>query len=278
MLQTMVEIPSYIYGFETGKSIPVMSQIHVGQDFVVSLDIKDYFPSIKQWMIKKVFQLMDFGDGPASILSELCTYKAFVPQGALTSPKISNIIAASTFGPEIHELCMSHRLNLSIYADDITISGKFEEGREDYPLHVLIQKVTDIVNKYGFWINYDKTKVMRPHHRQWVCGAVVNSKVNVMRKERLRLRGIVHNCRVNGVEVEAAKSGMDTLSFVRKFAGRLNWFNQLNPEKAGPLCAEFKALTAPLIKLHPAFDLDPLVYSSGIESVSSNKDLNQVPF
>lgn len=276
-------IPEYIYGFETGKSIPVMSRIHVDKDFVISLDIKNFFPSITERLVNQIFRKAGMGEAPAKLLSELCTYKFFVPQGALTSPKISNIVAASTFGPEIHEMCMRLGLTLSIYADDITISGNNQpteagDPAQTYNFGEIISDVTTAVRKYGFNINREKTKVMRPFQRQWVCGAVVNSQVNLVNFERLKLRAIVHNCETNGVEVEAQKSGLDTLTFVRKYAGKLNWFYQLNPEKARPLCQRFKKITGPLVKMHPAFDIDPLAYSSSIEDLSSNLNVGDIPF
>jgi RNA-directed DNA polymerase len=63
------------------------------------LDIKDFFHTIKQNELLHVISAIGIGALPARTLSELCTFKAFVPQGAITSPKVSNIITARTFGP-----------------------------------------------------------------------------------------------------------------------------------------------------------------------------------
>lgn len=271
-------IPDYIYGFEQGKSIPDMSKVHVNKDFVVSLDIEDFFPSIRQYMIQDLFDKAGIRTAAAKTLSELCTFHAFVPQGALTSPKISNILVAATFGPLIKARCEAMKLSLSIYADDITISGNWSDifdsqptaSRRNLVIRDILAMVKDSVQLAGFRINRKKTKVMHRHQRQWVCGAVVNRKTNLIRKERLRLRAIIHRCRINGVETEAKRGGMDTLTFVRKYAGRLNWFAQLNPDLAKPLCESFKQITGPLTKMFPTFTIDPLAYSSGIESISTN--------
>lgn len=229
-------IPDYIYAFEIGKNIPAMAAMHVGKKVVVSLDIKDFFPSIKQTRLLSIFA--DAGAGPAAAvtLSELCTYKAFVPQGALTSPKVSNIVAAQTFGPEVKQYCDQHGYTLTIYADDITISST------NYIPDVgsLISTIQTIVEKYGFRVNYKKTKVMPDKQRQWVCGVVTNVKTNLLRKHRLQLRAMVHNLGKNGVESEAAKSELEPDKFLNMLQGKLNWFRQLNPLVGGRLFNKFK--------------------------------------
>lgn len=248
-----VDLPEYIYAFEKGKSIPEMAKIHTGKHVVISLDLKNFFESIKQTRVQELFQLMRFGEKPARELSELCTYKSFVPQGALTSPKLSNLITACSFGPELKEFCDSHGYDLTIYADDVTISYNEPAGspkdRSRQQVVNVLNFVRATVNKYGFWINSEKTKVMRPYQRQYVCGAVVNRKVNLRRTERNRLRGIVHNCECNGVEAESKKAGMTVEKFGSVVMGRLNWFAQLNPEKGNALKEKFKKAVPSAIEI-----------------------------
>lgn len=231
-----IEVPEYIHAFEKNKSIPKMANLHVRKRVVISLDIKDFFHSIKQYSLFELFKEVGFTDGPARTLSEICTYKAYVPQGALTSPKISNIIAAKTFGPLIYEYCVKHNLTLSIYADDVTIST----NETDVSISEIISVVSEFIIKFGFRINNRKTKVMKSYQRQWVCGVVVNDKTNLLRKERLELRAIVHNISKNGLEAEAAKNSLTSDAFRNIMQGRLNWYKQLNKDLADKLIAKFK--------------------------------------
>ena len=269
-LLNTVPIPDYIYGFEMGKSIPQMASLHVGQRVVISLDIKDYFGSIKQYRVMELFKALGMSGGVAKICSELCTYKAFVPQGALTSPKISNLITAGTFGKELEAYCKEAGLTLTVYADDITVSYGDEltfptRLDERNFQHGVIATISSLVKLAGFRINREKTKIMAPGRRKWVCGAVVNERVNMLRKERNNLRAIVHNCTKNGITAEAAKAGMQTLDFVRKYSGRLNWLSQLNEEKGKALWKQFKELARPLTKLYPDFHIEKWAYDSGQE-------------
>lgn len=266
-----MKVPEYIHGFETGKSIPTMAREHVGKEVVISIDIENFFDSIKQYMVKSLFTAIGCKDPTAAtILSELCTYKYYVPQGSLTAPKLSNLITAGTFGPVIKNYCDEKGLTLTVYADDITISYDNVESEtlenKKARTSEIISFVYATLEKFGFKANRAKTKVMTRSKRQWVCGAVVNEKVNMQKTERARLRAIAHNCRVNGVEKESEKSGMKTENFIRKNAGRINWLCQLNPDAGYAIKVEFKKATAGYLKQHPGLEIPELAWNSGIES------------
>lgn len=207
-----------------------MAQKHVGKDCVVSVDLKDFFHSIKQTQLYELLLTMGLGELPARTVSEICTYKYFVPQGALTSPKIANIITAHTFGPDVKAYCDEKGLDVTIYADDITISFNGEMQASD-----IVRDITRFVRDAGFYVNKEKTKIMKKSQRQYVCGVVVNEKVNLMKRERNKLRAIVHNVCMNGIEAEAAKTSTTPSSFLNHLRGKLNWFRQLNPVKGAVL-------------------------------------------
>lgn len=219
-----------------------MAAQHVGKAVVVSLDLKDFFSSIKQGHLQSIFRHLGVEDAPSRLLSELCTYKSFVPQGALTSPKISNIVSSLTFGPIIEEYCRSKGYTLTIYADDITISVEEDPvvAAGVDPIKELIRFVHRTVQRFGFRVNNKKTKVMRRNTRQYVCGVVVNDRTNLQQKERRLLRAIVYNCSSNGLEEEARRSGQEPEEFIAHIGGRLNWFLQLNPDAAETLKQSFR--------------------------------------
>lgn len=237
-----VEVPDYIYAFEKGKSIPTMAEAHVNKGVVISIDLKDFFGSIKQHHLYDLFTNLGFEASPARTLSELCTYQAFVPQGALTSPKISNLITTYTFGPALKAYCDERGYTLTVYADDVTISCDediVKQSGYDAAFEI-VSFVSQLVSQFGFRVNRDKTKVMRPFQRQYVCGVVVNNKVNLQKSERNKLRAIVHNVKLNGLSVEAAKTGSTVEQFVNRTMGQLNWFGQLNQEAGVRLKSTFR--------------------------------------
>jgi RNA-directed DNA polymerase len=238
-----IEIPEYIYAFEKGKNIPRMAEAHVGKAVVISIDLKDFFTSIKQYHLYALFQHLGFSEQPARLLSELCTYKSFVPQGALTSPKLSNLITSLTFGPTLNDYCNERGYTMTIYADDITISMDKEtkDRQGDDFVGEIVRYVSQTVRDYNFRVNHEKTKVMQPYQRQYVCGVVVNQRINLQKSERNKLRAIVYNCSRKGIKHEAAKTGVPSELFCSKLMGRLNWFSQLNPGTGTRLKETLKA-------------------------------------
>ena len=245
-----IEVPEYVYAFEKGRNIPKMVEAHVGKGLLISIDLKDFFGSIKQHHVFDLFKNLGFAEAPARTLSELCTVKSFVPQGALTSPKLSNLITTFTFGPAIKAYCDQHGYSLNIYADDVTISCEEDlVKRSGYDAAFeVVRFVSTLVSQYGFRVNREKTKVMRNYQRQYVCGAVVNHRVNLQKSERNRLRAIVHNTKLNGPEAEAIKSNLPTPTFVNRIMGQLNWFGQLNPVAGNRLKITFREAVQELSK------------------------------
>jgi len=238
-----IDLPRYLWAFEKRKSIPQMANLHTSKAVVLSFDIKDFFTSITNRMIIDKLSKYNITDKAATTVSELCTFKYFVPQGALTSPKISNIITANTFGPDVFSYCESKGLTLSIYADDITISSS--EKLDWAVIHEIMNTIRSCVRQHGFRLNQNKTKVMFHDKRQWVCGAVVNEKVNMLRKDRNNLRAMVHNVMKNGYEAECSKMDLSPTKFYEHLRGRLNWFLQLNPDSATILVDKLKTVPIP---------------------------------
>ena len=220
-------IEPYVYAFEKRKSIPVMTQVHVGKRLVISLDIKDFFTAITQAKIQPCLQALGMGQAAARTVSELCTYTFFVPQGGLTSPKIANLITSMTFGPDVNRLCQEEGFDLTIYADDITLST----NREGVNIPGIISRITGHLQTYGFRVNKAKTKVMPRAGRQYVCGVVVNEKNNMLLRSRQKLRAIIHYVEKEGIEAAAQRNGAESAeSFESMLKGRVNWLKQLNQE------------------------------------------------
>lgn len=229
-------VPAYVHAFESDRSIPKMASLHVGKKVVVSVDIRNFFPSISQRAVQDMLLNLHFDPEAAHTISEICTYKWFVPQGALTSPKISNLFTANTFGPDVEAYCREHGWTLSIYADDITISTD-DESIDPFQA---VKDLRAILRKYGLKLAREKTKVMPEKHRQYVCGLVVNTKTNLLRKNRMKMRAVLHNIRKNGVMAELPKFGSSTVGeMFNVIRGRLAWWQSVDPQGCARYAAQF---------------------------------------
>lgn len=204
VLQVVYEnhLRSYVTGFVTGKSIIDNAKRHVGRNYVYNIDLKDFFPSIDQARIWGRLQYPPFhlnkDNGTlkiANIIAALCCQnmeverldengkrtrveKSILPQGAPTSPILSNIICQHL---DFYLNAASERFGVtySRYADDITFSS---DHNLYYTDSEFLKEVHRVISDQGFQINPAKTRLQRKAFRQEVTGLLVNDKVNVSSK------------------------------------------------------------------------------------------------
>lgn len=184
----------FAHGFVPNKSIVTNASIHVGQELVLGIDIKDFFPRITLNKVEELFNRIGYNRDIAHDLGELCTFNYVLPQGAPTSPMISNLIARS-MDDKLSKFCEEKNFNYSRYADDITISG-----RKNLPRHKSL--IFSMIKEEGFSINKEKVRISGRGSSQRVTGLVVNDKVTLGREKKKRLRAIVHNIEKNGPVTE----------------------------------------------------------------------------
>ena len=219
----------YSHGFIPDRSIITNASVHVGEELVLNIDLKDFFPNIKTNRIVGLFNKMGYTKKTAVLLAEICTFNWALPQGAPTSPMLSNLIA---WHLDVHlaEFCEKYGFNYSRYADDISISGP----RILPKYKTLIFRIIQI---QGFKINNEKVRLHDRGSCQKVTGLVVNEKVSIERKKKRFLRAIVHNIVKNGPLVE---NRTNDPFFREKILGLLGFAKTVNPIFATPLLDELK--------------------------------------
>jgi retron-type reverse transcriptase len=196
-------------GFERGHSIVTNALPHVGQEVVIRLDLRDFFTSTNVARVDAYFRTIGWDADAAALLARLCTYEGYLPQGAPTSPRLSNLVNRR-LDDRLFALARMRSASYSRYADDITISapGLAPHGRRRDPksllplapkpdrINDLIHAVKGIVADDGYVLHTDKKlRIMRRGDRQVVTGLVVNEKVNLPRSTRRRLRAVEHHLR-----------------------------------------------------------------------------------
>lgn len=224
------------HGFRKGRSIITNAMPHVGQDLVINMDLRDFFPSITYPRVKGLFVKMGYSEAEAAIFALLCTEAPRekieidgttwhvaqgprrAPQGAPTSPAIANLITR-LLDRRLSGLASSFGLTYTRYADDLTFSGPRPEGKRT---GAFLHAVRDIVAEEGFEVHPDKTRLMRRGSRQEVTGLVVNDKVAVSREERRRFRAWLHNAQKGGQPLRPFRPGGDPVESGRGFASYLH--------------------------------------------------------
>lgn len=179
ILEYVPESP-YSKAYRKGISIKDNARFHRKQKKVLMMDLHDFFGTIHFGRVYSFFSNLGYRKPVAIMLANLCCHDGHLPQGAVTSPKLANLIARD-MDYKIWNIVKKDDIRYTRYADDMTFSGDFSEGE-------LIKSIENIVTGFGFKINDKKTKVRKNTQSQQVTGIVVNEKMQVSKKVRKMLR------------------------------------------------------------------------------------------
>lgn len=118
-----VPVSKYAKAYVKGQSIKSNARFHRNQKILVSMDIKDFFPSIKILDVFNIFHRLGYADNVSWLLAHLCCFNGSLPQGAPTSPYISNIRMIG-FDNEMGSFAVTKKWRYTRYADDLTFSAE----------------------------------------------------------------------------------------------------------------------------------------------------------
>lgn len=179
------QISEFACAYKKGTSIVDNARPHVGAKLVLKLDIQDFFDQIT-WILvyQNAFPGTHFPPAIRKMLTEFCCVRDRLPQGAPTSPTVSNLVMRP-FDVHMGEWCRERKIRYTRYCDDLTFSGAFAPEE-------VIRKVRGFLQVYGFELNRKKTRVLGRGNAQSVTGIVVNEKAQVSRAYRRKLRQEVY--------------------------------------------------------------------------------------
>jgi len=176
-------------GFERGRSIVTNARAHRGQAVVLRFDLRDFFPTTSAKRLRRYFRGIGWNRPATKLLLRLCTHDGGLPQGAPTSPRLSNLVNYR-MDARLAGMAAAIGAVYTRYADDITVSFA-EDDRER--VHYMQRFVRRVVESEGYEHHHrKKLSIRRRHHRQTVTGLVVNERVNLPREVRRRLRAVEH--------------------------------------------------------------------------------------
>ena len=196
-------------------------KFHKNQPKVFTLDLENFFPSISIKSIEKVFLELGYSRMISKLLAKLCARDKTLPQGAPTSPALSNLIFKDA-DALISSFCVDRKIRYTRYADDLSFSGDFDEKE-------LLEKVTEVVENLNLHINVAKTKLMTPNMRQTVTGIVVNEKPQVAFHKRNDLRQAMHYIKKFGIDEHREYKEIDQRNYLEHLLGKVNFVLQINP-------------------------------------------------
>jgi hypothetical protein len=192
-------------GFERGQSIVENAQVHVGQAVVLRMDLKDFFSATQTSRVRRYFRKIGWNRPATRLLLRLCTFQGGLPQGAPTSPRLSNLVnyrvdarltglaARRRFrNPRTGGKLEARGLGATYtrYADDLTFSFPHDDPKL---IRYVIRRTKEILRDEGYTLHLrKKLQIRRRHACQRITGLVVNDKVSLPRKTRRWLRAVEH--------------------------------------------------------------------------------------
>ncbi len=178
-----------VKGFERGQSIVTNAMTHTGQAVVVRMDLKKFFDSTSAERVGQYFRAIGWNREASKLLVRLCTSGGGLPQGAPTSPRLSNLVNGRL---DARLASLAQRLDAiyTRYADDLTFSFATDDPAA---IHAVIRLTKLIVDGEGYGLHQRrKLHIRRRHDCQLVTGLVVNERVNLPRQTRRWLRAVQH--------------------------------------------------------------------------------------
>lgn len=255
LVNILEKVPTHsaAHGFVAGRSTVSNATPHVGRDVLVNADLADFFPSITVHRVAGMFRQFGYSSAVATVLALLCTDaprkkvtyagKPFfvasgaraLPQGACTSPAISNLVARrldSRLGGIAQKLAWTY----TRYADDLSFSADDAAAEK---IGYLLARIRHIASDEGFAVNEAKTRVQRQQNRQLVTGIVINDRMGIDRATVRRLRAILHRAKYEGL---AAQNRQKLPHFEAWLRGMIAYIHMVNPSQAKPLREAYDAL------------------------------------
>ena len=194
--------------------------VHIGKPLVLKLDIHDFFGSITFPMVLGYgFPAAYFPEEVRVLLASLCCCRQRLPQGAPTSPALSNLVMKH-FDEAMAAWCGPQNIAYTRYCDDMTFSGDLNPG-------AVIGRVRGFLETMGMELNHSKTAVCSQFSRQTVTGITVNQVCQLPREDRRKLRQEVYLCLRYGT---GESRPADSVRRLEQILGKVSYLLQVRPD------------------------------------------------
>ncbi len=180
--------------YREGKSIGDHAALHAKNRFLLKMDFTNFFPSIAVADVRRyLVEVGKMSHEDARIVSLLVCWRdkqngrLCLSIGAPSSPHLSNVMLY-TFDKIIVQLCRTHKVTYSRYADDLAFSTNIKEVLCDIVRQV--QVVCEELEYPKLEVNHKKTVSTSRAFRRVLVGLVLtpDGTVSLGREKKRRLR------------------------------------------------------------------------------------------
>lgn len=274
--QNILSIPDVhpaSHAFRKHDSTVRCATVHCEAKWLVKMDIADFFGSITEIQAFRVFLSLGYNRLVSFEMARLCTDRVptskkytleswkvrksdyaipgyhqavlgRVPQGAPTSPMLSNLVMRN-IDVQIAAIAKRHGLKYTRYSDDMTFSTKGNYSRADGSR--LVSEVAGILKSNGLFLNRRKTAIIPPGARKVVLGLLVDrSMPNLSREFKDKLRQHLYYLKKYGIDSHIARREFDSVGGAYRYlSGLINYANMVDSEYAKKVKAEFDGIPWP---------------------------------
>ena len=264
------------YAFIKNKSIKDCAIQHCGAKWLIKLDIVNFFETISEIQVFKVFNSLGYQPLVSFELARLCTiaspehsprklyknwwatkkYKAiteydqillgYLPQGAPSSPLLSNLVMREC-DVKVASIAKKYNLKFTRYSDDIILSTRSSEFSRKIAKEV-IKEVNHILSKQGYLPHFKKTKIIPVGAKKIVLGINVDGPVPRLQKEyKDRIKQHLYYLKKVGPVDHVLTRGFDSIwGFKAHLRGMIDYANMIEPNYAKDRLDEFNAINWPV--------------------------------
>ncbi|PVZ78179.1 RNA-directed DNA polymerase [Serratia sp. S1B] len=211
------------YAYKENISIIHNASIHLNADFVLKLDLSDFFHSIPKSWVVNFFSELGYANNVSVALASLCCVNDSLPQGGVTSPALSNILVSS-LDERLNRLAHTFDLSYSRYADDMVFSGKRIPA-------TIIKYVTGIIESFGFAINDEKTKLLIKERQKIITGIdTTGPKLTLPRNRRREIKKAMFFINKHGLVAHMNNEKIRNPNYLLSLEGKIRFWLQIDPE------------------------------------------------
>lgn len=164
------------------------AECHKKNVFILEMDITNFFGSINEKQVYQLFCKIGYISDVSAILANLCTYKNVLPQGAVSSPYIANLVTYH-LDVRLNGLCSRRDIVYTRYADDLCFSSNNRAK-----LNAIENFIKAIVKDEGFEINEKKTRYLSNDVKKTITGITINNEeIHVDKKLKKKIRAMIFN-------------------------------------------------------------------------------------
>jgi rRNA-processing protein FCF1 len=224
-----VQCPLYLNGSLIGRGTRTNAEPHVDAKILFEEDISNFFPSINPEIVKHMWSgLFGFSEDVSELLTLLTTKDQGVPQGAVTSSYLANLVFWS-HEPNMVRRFTKRGLVYSRFVDDISVTSKKRIDPKDKSY--VIGEIYGMLRRYKVKPKASKHKISTAKERMATTKLVINTRVSMPKERRRNLRAAVYKLEQRVVFDQHDEELLKEINSVAVKVGQLRQFHKVEAEK-----------------------------------------------